>query len=151
MNEIAFDEARADDAAEIAALAGQLGYPCTAADIRARLARLATEPTEQVRVARQEGKVVAWVHFHLIRSLSTDPRVEIAGIVVDERLRGQGIGARLVGLAEAWGRSQGLTRIRLASRATRADAHRLYLKLGYAIIKTSHFFEKPLSADERLL
>jgi GNAT superfamily N-acetyltransferase len=142
--EIEYGKMRASDAEDVAVLAAQLGYPCSAAGIRARIELFASEPVEQLRVARLSGKTVGWVHFQLERSLSTGDRVHLAGIVVKEKLRGRGIGARLVALAEEWGREQGIPRIRLASRATRADAHRLYLRLGYAISKTSHFFEKRL-------
>jgi len=47
-------------------------------------------------------------------------------------------------LAEEWARERGVRKMKLSSRATRPDAHRLYLNLGYTIVKTSHFFEKPL-------
>jgi len=70
---------------------------------------------------------------------------ELAVIVVDSAYRGRGIGTQLVGLAEEWGRAQGLRRIRLSSRATRPDTHRLYLRLGYTINKTSHIFDKPFA------
>jgi GNAT superfamily N-acetyltransferase len=145
MDAVTFDEMRADDAAEVAALAGQLGYPCPAEDILSRMDLFSKEPAEQLRVARLGSRVVGWVHFQLRRSLSTGPRVEIAAVVVEQEQRGKGIGGKLCGLAEEWGRAQGLKRIRLSSRATRTDAHRLYLKLGYLIDKTSHVFSKPLA------
>jgi GNAT superfamily N-acetyltransferase len=144
MDGVTFDEMRAGDAAEVAVLAGQLGYPCSTQEIEARLALLSREPVEQLRVARAGPRVVGWVHFHLQRSLATEWRVEIAAIVVEQEMRGKGIGTALVGLAEEWGRAQGLRRIKLASRATRPDAHRLYLQLGYTIDKTSHIFVKTL-------
>jgi GNAT superfamily N-acetyltransferase len=144
MDGVTFDRMQLSDAADVAVLAGQLGYPSTAEDIRARITRFAEEPGEQLRVARWGSSVVGWVHFQLHRSLATELRVELANVVVDEKLRGRGIGARLVALAEEWGREQGLRKIRLASRVTRAEAHKLYLRLGYTIDKTSHIFVKPL-------
>jgi GNAT superfamily N-acetyltransferase len=64
--------------------------------------------------------------------------------VVDETARGQGVGSALVAAAEAWGKAQGFRKARLLSRSTRADSHRLYLRLGYSITKTSCVFDKPL-------
>lgn len=144
MDGVSFDRMQLSDAADVAVLAGQLGYPCSAEDIRARVQAFFEEPSEQLLVARIGGSVVGWVHFHLHHSLTTGTRVELATIVVDEKLRGRGIGARLVALAEEWGRKQGLGQIRLASRITRPEAHKLYLRLGYVIDKTSHIFVKPL-------
>jgi GNAT superfamily N-acetyltransferase len=144
MDGATFDEMREGDAAEVAVLAAQLGYPCKAKEVQARIAHFAKEPHEQLRVARMGRRVVGWVHFQLRRSLTTGARVEISQIVVDESLRGKGIGAELVGLAEEWGRAQGLERIRLASQVKRTDTHRFYLRLGYSIDKSSHFFSKPL-------
>jgi len=145
------DKMQEHDAAEVAVLAGQLGYPCSTPEVQARIALFSNEPTEQLRVARKDSHVVGWVHFQLRRSLATEPRVEVAAIVVEQALRGKGIGTALLGLAEDWGRTQGLKRIRLASRVTRPEAHRLYLKLGYTIDKTSHIFVKPLFAEDKRL
>jgi GNAT superfamily N-acetyltransferase len=144
MDGVTFDRMQLSDAADVAVLAGQLGYPSTAEDIRARMSLFEREAGEQLRVARLDSKVVGWVHFQLHRSLATEPRVELANVVVDEKLRGRGIGARLVALAEEWGKAQGIRKIRLASRVTRPEAHKLYLRLGYTIEKTSHVFTKPL-------
>jgi GNAT superfamily N-acetyltransferase len=151
MDGVTLDEMRADDATEVAILAGQLGYPCSAEEIVSRLALLSEDPAaEQLRVARVGARTVGWVHFQRRRSLSTGPRVEICAVVVEQKSRGKGIGTALLALAEEWGRAQGLKRIRLASRATRPDAHRLYLKLGYTIDKTSHIFVKPLPSSPEL-
>jgi GNAT superfamily N-acetyltransferase len=144
MDDVSFDRMQLSDAADVAVLAGQLGYPCSTEDIRARITRFSREPGEQLRVARIETRVVGWVHFHLQHSLTTDSRVELATIVVEEKQRGKGIGSRLVAMAEEWGREHGLKKIRLASRVTRPEAHKLYLNLGYKIDKTSHVFTKPL-------
>jgi GNAT superfamily N-acetyltransferase len=139
------DSMKVEDAARVAELAGQLGYPgTTEGEMRERIEAMLREPSEQLRVARDGDRVVGWIHFHLHRSLVSGPRVELAVVVVDSAYRGHGIGTQLVGLAEEWGRAQGLRRIRLSSRATRPDTHRLYLRLGYTINKTSHIFDKPL-------
>jgi GNAT superfamily N-acetyltransferase len=142
-----FDEMREGDAADVAVLAEQLGYPCAPEDVQARIALFANEPAEQLRVARIGQRVVGWVHFQMRRSLTTGPRVEISQIVVEQELRGKGIGAKLVELAEEWGSAQGLTRIRLASQIKRTDTHQFYLRLGYTIDKSSHFFSKPLVGE----
>jgi GNAT superfamily N-acetyltransferase len=141
---VTFERMRPDDAKEVAALATQLGYPCGAEEVRPRIEAISALPDEQLRVARLDGRAVGYVHFLLRRGISGVPRVEIAQVVVDEGMRSRGIGQALLVLAEEWARERGVAKMKLASRATRPDAHRLYLKLGYSIVKTSHFFEKGL-------
>jgi GNAT superfamily N-acetyltransferase len=144
MDGVTFDEMRAGDAMDVAVLAEQLGYPCAPQDVQARIALFAAGPAEQLRVARIGQRVVGWVHFQLRFSLTTGPRVEISQIVVDQAMRGKGIGSKLLAMAEEWGRAQGLKKIRLASQVKRTATHRLYVRLGYTIDKTSHVFSKPL-------
>jgi GNAT superfamily N-acetyltransferase len=141
---VAYDQMREDDAPQVAVLATQLGYPCSTDEVAPRIEAISALPFEQLRVARLEGRAVGYVHFLLRRGISGAPRVEIAQIVVAEALRGKGIGQALLMLAEEWARERGVTKMKLASRATRGNAHRLYLKLGYTMVKTSHFFEKQL-------
>jgi GNAT superfamily N-acetyltransferase len=144
MEEATFEQMRPEDAAGVALLAAQLGYPCAAEEVASRIALLAKDQAEQLRVARLGAKVAGWIHFQLRNSLTAGPRVEISQVVVDEAVRGKGIGANLCRLAEQWGRAQGLARIRLASQIKRTDTHRFYLNLGYTIDKTSHIFVKAL-------
>ena len=139
-----YDRMQPGDAPQVAMLATQLGYPCTAEDVRPRIEAISALPGEQLRVARVDGRAIGYIHFLLRRGISGAPRVEIAQVVVDEGMRGRGIGQALLMLAEEWAKERGVKKMKLASRATRGDAHRLYLKLGYSIVKTSHFFEKPL-------
>jgi len=139
-----YDWMKPEDAPQVAMLAAQLGYPCTAEEVRPRIEAISALPGEQLRVARVDGRAVGYVHFLLRRGISGEPRVEIAQVVVEEGLRGRGLGKALLMLAEEWARERGVRKMKLSSRATRPDAHRLYLNLGYTIVKTSHFFEKPL-------
>jgi GNAT superfamily N-acetyltransferase len=131
---------RPSDAAEVAALAGQLGYPSTPEQVVHRFAHI----HGCVSVAEVEGRVVGFVHCLMRTSMVGTARVEIASLVVDEASRGKGIGSQLLAAAEEWGRAQGAGKARLLSRATRPDAHRLYVRSGYEITKTSYVFDKAL-------
>src|SRR4029453_18553577 len=91
--------ARAADAARLAELATQLGYPSTAADISRRLPALAAE-AHFLRVAERDGDVVGWIHAVHVQLLDSDPYVEIKALIVDERARGGRIGEALVGRVE---------------------------------------------------
>jgi GNAT superfamily N-acetyltransferase len=59
------------------------------------------------------------------------PVGRISMMVVEERLRGQGIGAALVRAAEEWLVGQGCGLIEVTSNIARIEAHRFYEKLGY--------------------
>jgi GNAT superfamily N-acetyltransferase len=128
------------DAADVASLAGQLGYPSTPGQILSRMKEL----QGRVLVFLHEERAVGVIHFLSRGSLIGEARMEIASLVIDAAQRGTGIGTRLVAAAEEWGRAQGLRKARLLSRSTRGDAHRLYLRLGYSITKTSCVFDKAL-------
>ena len=89
-------------------------------------------------------EVVGWVDVALSFHLQSPQCPLIGGLVVRDGMRGLGIGKRLCEAAEAWSREKGVSRIRVTSRSTRTDAHRFYLRDGYAEVKTSRVFEKVL-------
>src|SRR5690606_28443107 len=70
----------------LAALAGRLGYPSSAAEVEARLHLLTAHPgLHAVYVAEAEGAVVGWVHVFVGARLESEPFGELGGLVVDER------------------------------------------------------------------
>ena len=134
------------DAAAVAQLNGELGYPATAADVAQRIAALQSVGAKQaVFVACMGEEVVGWIDVAITFHLQTPPFSLIGGLVVKEGLRGQQIGKRLCAEAEAWSRAQDVLVMRVTSRSTRDDAHRFYLRDGYTDVKTSRVFEKILS------
>lgn len=135
--------ARAADAARLAELATQLGYPSTAADISRRLPAVATE-AHFLRVAEREGDVVGWIHAVHVQLLDSDPYVEIKALIVDDRARGGGIGEALVGEVERWAAARGCAAMRVRSNVVRERAYRFYQRLGYEIFKTQRVFCKEL-------
>jgi GNAT superfamily N-acetyltransferase len=136
--------ADADDAAALAALCAQLGYPAGAEALAQRLASLADRDAHCVLVACVGGRVVGWLHAAVMRALEYPPCTEILGLVVDESQRGRGAGAALVAAAERWAHALGYVEMRVRSRDSRADAHRFYLREGYAEWKRQVAFRKPL-------
>src|SRR6266550_7468806 len=135
----------AADAEQVAALAGELGYPSTPAQIEARFRATEGDPDSRVFVASDsDGRVWGWVQtlgHHLLVSEGT---AEVGGLVVDSRARGRGIGRSLMAAAEAWARERGYARLMLRSNTIRTEAHRFYEDLGYTIMKSQHKFQKLL-------
>jgi len=142
--EVRLRPAETGDADAVAALAGQLGYQRTAAQIREWLTALTARSGQAVFVAEWHGEVVAWVDVSLEHRLQSETFGLIGGLVVKEGLRGEGIGKRLCERAEQWSREQGAKKLRVTSRSTREAAHRFYLRDGYQQVKVSMIFEKAL-------
>ena len=135
----------ARDAADVAALSGQLGYPSTREEIERRFAAASRDPDAALFVAEgDEGRVAGWTHVVGRRFLETDAHAEITGLVVDARTRRRGVGQVLVSAAEDWARQRGYPTIRVRSNTARIEARPFYLKSGYEITKTQYVFRKSL-------
>lgn len=144
--------ARPHDAATLADLASQLGYPTTAGELAARLPQVTAGEDAVILVATgggdgngdDGGAAIGWIHVELKQSLLAPLAAQVMGLVVDEQRRGGGIGAALLAAGEAWARERGCAQMLVATRVTRERAHRFYRREGYALLKTSHVFEKAL-------
>lgn len=138
--------ARIEDAPEIARLSEQLGYPMTPADAAARLKRLLDMPTHVVFVLAEDDGLRGYVAAEHRLLLQSGERVDIVGLVVDERSRRSGGGGALLTAAELWAMKRGVKRLRVRSDTTRTDSHAFYEALGYTPIKTQHAYSKTLGA-----
>ncbi|MCB1036187.1 MAG: GNAT family N-acetyltransferase [Acidobacteria bacterium] len=137
--------ARPEDAAELAELSRQLGYPSTAEETASRLERLLGVEDHLVLVVVGPGeKVLGWIHAFAAHRLESESFAEIGGLVVHEGFRSQGIGARLVAAVEGWARERGIATLRVRSRTTRPRAHAFYEGLGFAATKDQRVLDKPL-------
>ncbi len=136
--------ANLQDCPRLAELCTQLGYPATAGQLARRLPAVLECGNHAVLVAEVNGSVSGWVHVHISPTLEMDQIAELGGLVVDETVRGQGVGKVLMGRAEDWARRNGCYELWLRSNVIRKDAHCFYQALGYEIIKTSYTFRKHL-------
>jgi GNAT superfamily N-acetyltransferase len=100
-----------------------------------------TSSTSYLHVAEHEGMVVGFVSAEAAvesrEFLRRNHFVRVNLVAVSEKLRGQGIGKRLVGLAEQWGKSLGCTEARLNVWAVNGRAAELYAELGYRVVVTT--------------
>jgi GNAT superfamily N-acetyltransferase len=129
----------ATDAAALAALSTQLGYPTQPEGAAERLSGLGDGGA--VLVAEEEGAIVGWIHVCGIRFFQSPPFAEIGGLVVDEAVRGRGVGKLLVGAAVRWTEEQGYAKLRVRSNVVREDAHRFYEREGFRRVKTQAVFD----------
>lgn len=134
-----------DDAAAVAGLSTQLGYPTSEDDARRRLSKIVGNLENVVFVATlQDGRVVGWLHAYLCHLVESDMFAEIGGLVVDHEHRRSGAGRLLMAHAEQWAVGKSCGTVRLRSNVIREGAHAFYRSLGYDIVKTQHAFRKDL-------
>ena len=131
--------ATVDDAAAIAGLARQLGYPVAAEVMATRLENLPAE-TEAVVVATIAGVVRAWMQVGVALSIESQPFVEIRGLVVDTDLRASGLGSQLVEFAKSWAQANHVSSLRVRSNVVRTATHAFYEKRGFIVSKSQKVF-----------
>jgi N-acetylglutamate synthase-like GNAT family acetyltransferase len=136
-------KARIGDASRIAELLGQLGYPAGEAAVRRRLERLERSAADTTWVAEVDGQFVGLAGIHVSQVLAYDgDAAKVSEIVVDDRYRRQGIGARLMEVAEEEARRLGCIVLFLTTAERRKDAHAFYRQLGFE--ETGRRFAKSL-------
>ncbi|HEU5311863.1 MAG TPA: GNAT family N-acetyltransferase [Candidatus Eisenbacteria bacterium] len=134
------------DSDAVARLATQLGYPSTPDQVVRRYRSIGTSPESHVAVAVDgSGTVVGWIHVFGNRLLESEPDAEIGGLVVDEAVRGRGVGTALVAAAEAWARERGYPVVSVRSNVVRTATHEFYQERGYGIVKTQIKFRKTIA------
>ena len=137
--------ARQADAARIAELSGQLGYPTNGKAMAERLKQALREKNGACLVAEtKENGVVGWVHVSVTPLLEVERRAEVNGLVVDERVRSRGAGWSLLQAAEEWARKKRCKGMSVRSNVLRERAHGFYLRHGYDHYKTQKAFRKEL-------
>ena len=132
------------DAARVAELNAQLGYDADARQIRLRLERLEKEVAHHIIGVEVSGGLVAFAHFFERPSIEKGFDMVVQSLVVDNALRGSGIGRLLVERIEHIARSKNCEAVALSSQATRRGAREFYERLGYEVQATSSAFVKKL-------
>lgn len=136
-----------EDAAAVAALLAELGYPQQAGDVALSLQVALADPRQAVWVADASESIktdapktdatkptavvgfaaaTTLFYFHLGR-----PIARLSSLVVSERMRGQQLGAQLLTAAERWADEQGCDQLELTSSTKRERAHGFYRRAGY--------------------
>ena len=94
------------------------------------LQRIVQSDASRLLVAKIEGTIVGSLTLALF-PIPTGLRAWIEDVVVDEGVRGQGIGAALNEEALRIAQDQGARTVDLTSRPSRKAANRLYQRLGF--------------------
>jgi GNAT superfamily N-acetyltransferase len=143
MPSLSIRRAMKSDAEKLVHLTSLLGYPSSLQAIEARLARILASAEDCLLVADDSsGELVGWIHGFLSQLLESDYRVEIGGLVVDERYRRIGVGRRLVEGIEAWAKEHGAFELSVRCREERTESHKFYERLLFRQTKTQRVFRK---------
>ncbi len=135
-------KATLDDLPRILALYAQLNLPGTppepvphvdSSPYAETLAAIIARADLWLLVAEVDGTVAGTLQLTIVPNLSHSaaPWANIENMVVDEKARGQGVGAALLEEAASRAEAAGCYKISLTSRNERADAHRFYRANGY--------------------
>jgi len=131
-------DAQPSDFAAVRRLLGQLGYAPDEAEFRHRFDSVTATPGHRIIVAEEEGAVVGVLHVFERPALDKGCEAVIQALVVDDTVRGRGVGEALMREAEAWASRRGLGATSLYTNVTRDRARAFYERIGYRLKGTSH-------------
>lgn len=131
--------ARLEDAASIAALLSELGYPASNEDAKNRLSQL-NAATNATLVAEQNSIVIGFISIHLLPMIHASGLLgKVIGLVVTQQFRGLGVGKSLLKAAELFAKNNGAKRMEIISGNHRSKAHEFYRHLGYSATNQTRF------------
>ncbi len=121
-------------------LTNQLGSKTTNEIVNKQIEEIIINPDHDAFVAEKDNIIIGYIHCFKAIRLTTKPFIEICGLVVDEKERGNGIGKSLVKYIEELYSKEYVIRVRCNSK--RELAHKFYQILDYKLKKEQKVFEK---------
>ena len=130
--------ATAADAARIASLFTDEGYPAAASAIDARLTRFEAAGG-QVLVAEDAAELLGFVAVHVMPRFEHDDTIaRVLALVVDAGARGRGVGHALMAEADGVARAASAAFIEVTAAHHRPEARQLFESLGYDATVTAY-------------
>jgi ribosomal protein S18 acetylase RimI-like enzyme len=142
---------RAVEAADMEALADlmtQLGYETRASEMQMRMEMILANKNYATFVAVSGGKVCGMIGTYTCYTYEhNSPSARIIALVVSEKMRGCGVGEKLVAEAEKDLAQKNIKRVAVNTHFKRTRAHEFYEKLGYEKNGFRLVKELPMPAD----
>src|SRR5207248_3400782 len=130
--DVAVRRSEVADAAELANLMTQLGYPTRTSEMEMRMETICADKNYVTFVAVSEGKVCGMIGMFTCYTYEHNgPSGRILALVVSEKMRGCGVGQALIAVAEEDLARRNIRRVAVNTHFRRARAHEFYEKLGY--------------------
>ena len=89
-------EMKPEHLGEVRELCLQLGYSPTLEVLTQQYQQIQSNGDTRLLVASNGSKVLGWIYLAKVIPLTSQTRVQVWGLVVDEQARGRGIGKALV-------------------------------------------------------
>jgi GNAT superfamily N-acetyltransferase len=132
MTSVVVRDAALGDAAQIADLITQLGYPTTPDEMAQRLTGLLADLGYATFVSEHDSSIVGVAGGTLARYYEKNGLyARLVVLSVSSQSQGLGLGAALVGAVEDWAIARGAREIFVNSGNQRVDAHQFYASRGY--------------------
>lgn len=137
-----------NDVSDISELSKQLGYPASESEIKERLITILHSNNDIVYVAYlPDGKTIAWIHLFKSYRVESGLFAEIGGFIVSKSFRSQGIGKKLLEVAEKWTIKMKLPHLRVRSKIERENAKKFYSNMGFSVLKKQRVFDKKMNIE----
>lgn len=133
-----------EDKEAISALSEQLGYPVSDDVIKKHIFAIINHDDHCAFAALHDGQVIGWIHAFFTIRVESEPFVEIAGLVVDEKYRRKSAGKELVDAVRSWAITKNVATIKVRSNILRLDAHEFYYRTGFTRLKDQRIFSYDL-------
>ena len=120
------------DCLSLVRLISRLGYAAGVEELRTRLGLYSGSELDRVLVADIDGTVVGLIVLNAIKPFHEKSLWgRISALVVDESVRGKGIGTRLLQAADDFFMALGCSKVELTSGEQRVEAHEFYKGRGF--------------------
>ncbi|MFM9279152.1 GNAT family N-acetyltransferase [Paenibacillus sp. p-8] len=151
VQKIVIREYEPSDVEELALLMGDLGYPTTAGQMKARMEQFGRSSSSHTWIADLEGRVAGMAGCKDVLYYESDGfAVQISAFVVKKEYQGRGIGRELIRFVEKWAAERAAHTLFLTSglKPERVLAHDFYQKNGFEV--TGHRFVKRLGEPQEV-
>ncbi|HST29429.1 MAG TPA: GNAT family N-acetyltransferase [Chthoniobacterales bacterium] len=140
--------AETTDAAALADLMTQLGYPTRTSEMEMRMEAIGAEKNYATFVAVSDGKVCGMIGTSTRYSYEHNSAgAVIMALIVSDKVRGRGVGHALIRAAEEALAQKNIRRVAVYSHFRRTEAHEFYEKVGYTKNGFRLIKELPMPAD----
>ena len=146
--DLAVRRAEVGDAAALADLMTQLGYPTRTSEMEMRMEGISADKNYATFVAVSGGKVCGMIGTRTSYSYEhNSPGAAILALVVSDNMRGRGVGRALMTAMEHDLAQKNIRRVAVYTHFRRTDAHEFYEKVGYTKNGFRLIKELPMPAD----